>query len=630
MKKHNTTIISRLRLLALCLTLTAIGTASRAATLLVEAESFKDRGGWSVDQQFMDIMGSPYLIAHGMGKPVADARTEVNISEGGTYYVYARTYNWTAPWSKRPGPGAFRIAVSGRTLANTVGKTGDRWQWQLAGRTTLKAGRTTLSIHDLAGFDARCDAIILTTDRNIALPQRAADEEAFRDRIANRPKNPTSAGNFDLVVVGGGVAGMSTAVAASRLGLRVALIGDRPVLGGNNSSEVRVHMGGRLGVGPYPQLGEMQQEFAPTREGNAQPAGNYEDEKKMQWIGGEKNVSLFLGMHATEVRKNGDRISSIIARNVVTGERVEFAAPLFADCTGDATIGFLAGADWRMGRESRQEFGESRAPETADSMTMGASVQWYAEEEGTPMRFPRFEHGIAFNDSTVERVVKGEWTWETGMNLNQVTDAERIRDYGLLVVYSNWSYLKNRASDRAKYADYALSWVAYVAGKRESRRLLGDYILKEDDLTRHMTHEDASFAATWSIDLHTPDPQNSRSFPGEEFKAVTRHTVIYPTAVPYRCLYSRNIDNLFMAGRDISATHVALGSIRVMRTTGAMGEVVGMAASLCKKYGVSPRGVYRYHLGELRQLMTQGVAKRGLPDTQKYNEGGWLNKDPMK
>ena len=170
--------------------------------------------------------------------------------------------------------------------------------------------------------------------------------------------------------------------------------------------------------------------------------------------------------------------------------------------------------------------------------------------------------------------------------------------------------------------------MAYVAGKRESRRLLGDYVLKEDDLVRHMTHEDASFAATWSIDLHEPDPANTVSFPGNEYKATTRHTVIYPTAVPYRCLYSRNVDNLFMAGRNISTTHVALGSTRVMRTTGAMGEVVGMAASLCKKYGATPREVYFYHLDQLKRLMQKGVAKEGVEPTQDYNEGGWLNNPP--
>ena len=151
----------------------------------------------------------------------------------------------------------------------------------------------------------------------------------------------------------------------------------------------------------------------------------------------------------------------------------------------------------------------------------------------------------------------------------------------------------------------------------------------EDDLTKHVAHEDASFTTTWSIDLHRPDPKNSRYFPNQEFKAVTTHILIYPYPVPYRCLYSRNVDNLFMAGRNISVTHVALGTVRVMRTTGMMGEVVGMAASLCKKYDTTPRGVYRYHLNDLKALMKEGVNEKGLPNNQQYNEGGTLNAVPV-
>lgn len=158
--------------------------------------------------------------------------------------------------------------------------------------------------------------------------------------------------------------------------------------------------------------------------------------------------------------------------------------------------------------------------------------------------------------------------------------------------------------------------------------LMGDYVLKEDDLTKHVAHEDASFTTTWSIDLHRPDPENTRYFPGREFKATTDHVVIYPYPVPYRCLYSRNIDNLFMAGRNISVTHVALGTVRVMRTTGMMGEVVGMAASLCKKYQATPRDIYHYYLEELKSLMQKGVNKKGLPNNQRYNEGGRLNQIP--
>ena len=197
------------------------------------------------------------------------------------------------------------------------------------------------------------------------------------------------------------------------------------------------------------------------------------------------------------------------------------------------------------------------------------------------------------------------------------------------MIYSNWSFLKNRLEGNEAYRNRRLGWVAYIAGKRESRRLLGDYILKEDDLCKNVFHEDASFSATWSIDLHWEDPDNSRKFPGREFKSVTEHILIYPYAVPYRCLYSRNIENLFMAGRDISATHVALGTIRVMRTTGMMGEVVGMAASLCKRFGETPRGIYQHHLDDLKTLMTQGVGRDGFPNNQRYNEGGRLKGKPQ-
>ncbi len=207
------------------------------------------------------------------------------------------------------------------------------------------------------------------------------------------------------------------------------------------------------------------------------------------------------------------------------------------------------------------------------------------------------------------------------MNRDQIAEAETVRDYGLLVIFSNWSFLKNHLADNAPYRNRSLEWVGYISGKRESRRLLGDYILKQDDIDKNVYHEDASFTTTWSLDLHFPDPENSSRFPGGEFKAATNHVFIHPYAVPYRCLYSRNIDNLFMAGRNISVTHVALGTVRVMRTTGMMGEVVGMAASLCKKHDVSPREIYRSYLPELTAMMQAGAGRPGeeLPDNQQFN-----------
>lgn len=600
-----------------------------ASNLFIEAESFTKKGGWVVDQQFMDLMGSSYLMAHGMGEPVEDAQTEVTFPEKGTYYVYVRTYNWTSPWKDGEGPGKFSLYVGNKKLASPLGCEGYAWMWQAAGKVTIKDVNTELRLHDLTGFDGRCDAIYFTTEEGAVPPSDVASLEKFRREKLNLPAETPLAGEYDLVVVGAGIAGMSAAVSAARLGCKVALLNDRPVIGGNNSSEIRVHLGGRIEAGPYKELGNLQKEFGPTRGGNAQPADYYEDQKKMDWLLKEKNVSLFTNYRAIAVEKEGNRITAVIAKHIETGEEKRFVAPLFSDCTGDGTIGYLAGADYRMGRESRDEFGESTAPEQADKMTMGASVQWYSEDTKKPSSFPHFEYGVDFNEKNCEKVTMGEWTWETGMNYDQIKDFERIRDYGLMVVYSNWSYLKNEMKENDVYKNRKLAWVAYISGKRESRRLMGDYILKEDDLRKHVVHEDGSAASTWSIDLHYPDPKNTENFPGQEFKSIAKHINIYPYPIPYRCLYSRNIDNLFMAGRNISVTHVALGTVRVMRTTGMMGEVVGMAASICKKYQVNPRGVYQYHLPELKELMKEGVGQKGLPNNQRYNEGGTLKEEPV-
>lgn len=602
-------------------------TGGRAAELLLEAESFGQKGGWVVDQQFMDRMGSPYLLAHGLGRSVGDAVASVEFSERGVYHVYVRTYNWTSPWYAGEGPGRFCLSVGGRRLAAELGGRGDCWEWQYAGKVAVRKLRTEVALHDLTGFDGRCDAVYFSTEMREP-PAEAKELAAFRDRLSNRPAEPQDAGEYDLVVVGGGLAGMCAAVSAARLGCRVALLNDRPVLGGNNSSEVRVLLGGRIGIGPYPELGNMVKEFASPKGMNAGTPDYYQDERKMDFVKNEPNVTLFLGYRANAVSMEGRRITGIVAQQVESGERMAFRAPVYADCTGDGAVGYLAGADYLMGRESRAQFGELEAPEKPDSMTMGASVQWYSVEDSGASKFPRFEYGLKFSDGSCERVIRGQWTWETGMFRNQVDDFERIRDYGLLAVYSNWSYLKNDLKENGEFRDRRLEWVAYVAGKRESRRLIGDYVLKEDDIRRYVFHEDGTAATSWSIDLHYPDSVNGRYFPGGEFKAISVQIPIHPYPIPYRCFYSRNVDNLFMAGRNISVTHVALGTVRVMRTTGMMGEVVGMAASLCREHGVLPRDIYRYHLDELKALMMEGAGRQGLPNNQTYNMGKTLAEPP--
>lgn len=607
----------------------ACSSAIRAATLMVEAEAFSEKGGWVVDQQFMDQMGSPYLMAHGLGTPVADASTAVQIPESGTYRILARTRNWVAYWNQKEAPGRFQVAVNGKSLATVLGTQGDAWGWQDAGSVALEKGTVKLALHDLTGFNGRCDALILTTDAAFKPAGDVAALEKFR-REMGTVVAPQGSVNADLVVVGGGIPGVCAAISAARLGLKVALLQDRPVLGGNNSSEVRVHLAGRQNLPPYPKLGDVVSEIGPAKGGNAQPAEFYEDQRKFDAVKAEPNVSLYLNTRGIGVEMSGSKIAAVIGRNIETGAETRFVAPLVLDNTGDGVIGALAGAESRYGRESLAETGESTAPDKADAQTMGSSVQWYSGEADAPVAFPDIKWGLDFNDANCERVKMGEWTWETGMNVHQIDAFERVRDYGMLVVFSNWSFLKNRSANKAKYEKSRLDWVAYVAGKRESRRLIGDLVLKEQDLVNRIAYPDATACTTWTIDLHYPDPKNTKNFPGNEFKSIAKHKAIYPYPIPYRCLYSKNVENLFMAGRNISVTHVALGTVRVMRTGGMMGEVVGMAASLCKKNNCSPRDVYTSHLEELKALMSKGVGLGKEQPPQNYNLGGTLMKTDKK
>lgn len=605
-------VISLFVFLFLCF----FNTQGKEKGILIEAEAFQHHGGWSLDQQFMDQMGSPYLIAHGLGKPVEDASTIIPIAEGGEYYVYVRTFNWTSPWCDGEGPGRFQVSVAGKTIPSVLGTVGKEWAWQKAGVVSIPQGDVEFCLHDLSGFDGRVDAIYLTSNPRALPPSH--------DKILVHKPSVVDT-EYDLAVIGGGVAGMSAAAAAARLGLKVALVNNRGILGGNNSSEIRVHLGGTIDIEPYPLLGALQHEFGPQRGGNAQPASNYEDSLKMEWMKSERNVDLFLNYHCIAVRKKGKALQSVVLQNIKTGKQIQVKSRFYADCTGDGTLGFLSGAEWRMGREARSEYQESLAPEVADSITLGASVQWYSVKDEQEVPFPEFSYGISFDEKSAEHVAMGEWTWETGMNRNQISEFEQIRDYGMLVIYSNWSYLKNHSPWQDEYTHRKLGWVAFLAGKRESRRIVGDYVLSQNDLDSRIEQPDASFITTWHMDLHEPDPKNSAYFPHQEFKAITHSNPIYPYAVPYRCLYSRDIDNLFMAGRDISTTHVALGSTRVMRTCGMMGEVVGMAASLCCKYHVNPRSIYEKYLSELKLLMFEGVNKKDCPHTQNYNTSYFLN-----
>ncbi len=627
------------------ITLISLAVASLSASaqpLLIEAESFENKGGWVVDQQYMDIMGSPYLMAHGMGQKVEDASTQISVEKDGLYNIYVSTYNWTSPWSDKAGAGQFSLAIGRKTINKNLGTEGNEWMWQYAGESKLKAGEHTITLKDMSGFNGRVDAIYIS-DKKIAPPTEVGALTAWRRSINNMAAIPSIQQDYDFVVIGGGISGMCAAMAAARQGMQVVLVNDRPLWGGCNSSEIRVHLGGHIEVTPYENLGNMIKEFGHTLPGNAEPASNYEDEKKADFLGSNPNLTLMPSTRMTRVVMNGDEIEAVVVENIETGEETLLRGDLFADCTGDGTVGALAGADFMMGRESRYEYGETLqidmpvgygpgikgsvdknsflAPEKADSMTMGASVQWYALDGTKTSKFPEFNYGVEFNEDNKEAIKKGDWNWETGMNKNQLTEAEYVRDYGLMVIYSNWSYMKNHAKDKANFRKSKLEWVAYIAGRRESRRLMGDYILTAVDIYNSDVKEDGTATTTWSMDLHYPNPDNAAKFGSSAFKSISKHVHIDPYPVPYRCLYSRNVNNLFMAGRNISVTHAALGTVRVMRTCGMMGEVVGLAASVCHKKDVLPRRVYQAYLSDLESLMEQGAGKQGLENNQNFNTG---------
>ncbi|MCL2742268.1 MAG: FAD-dependent oxidoreductase [Planctomycetaceae bacterium] len=598
--------------------------------VFIEAEAFADKGGWSVDQQYMDVMGSPVLIAHGMGVPVADASTEVAFPKTGTYRVFIRTRNWVAPWFKNDehAPGKFQLSVNGKKLDTVFGTKGNPWQWQSGGAVEIQNTKVKLALHDLTGFNGRLDAIIFTADKNYTPPEDIKAIDVIRRKTLHLSASPLEApeakeGPFDLVVSGGGIAGICSAISAARLGCKVCLIQNRPQLGGNNSSEVRVHLQGRMGYPPFPNLGNLVNEIDPMQDGNAQTGEVYKDWKKMEAVKKETNITLYLNTQIiaviTDKKEDGSiTLKSVIGKNIETGVETKFTGKLFADCTGDGAVGYLAGADWRMGRESKEETGEDLAPEKGDKMTMGSSVQWYSipatDKDGNPVKteFPPLPWAHQFTHESAQPMIRGDWDWETGTNFDQVWDIERIRDNGLRAAFGHWAYMKNQSEPKwREQADTRkLGWVAYVAGKRESRRLLGDVILREQDVVQGEVYPDASVITTWSIDLHYPQAKNSKFFPNEEFRTTAEFKHIKPYSIPYRTLYSRNVNNLFMAGRCISVTHVALGTIRVMRTGGMMGEVVGMAASIAVKNNTTPRGVYNEHLEDLKALMTEGVGAK--------------------
>lgn len=409
----------------------------------------------------------------------------------------------------------------------------------------------------------------------------------------------------DFCVVGGGLAGMCAAIAAARRGSKVALMHDRPVFGGNASSEIRMWVCGAHGENNR-ETGIVEEIKMENRYRNKNFSYSVWDSILYEKVRFESNITMLLNCSCNDAVMEGNRIKSVKGWQLTSETWHIVEADLFADCSGDSILAPLSGAEFRYGREASSEFNESISPEVADDNTMGMSCLIQAREMTTPQEFIPPTWAYKYN-SCEELPYRGHkvegcqnfWWLEIGGQQDTVHDCEEIRDELLKIAFGIWDHIKNRCNEKDKdyHRNWMLDWVGFLPGKRESRRYVGDHIMNQNDVRAEGKFEDIIAYGGWSMDDHHPE---GLYYPG---KPTIFHPAPSPYGIPYRTLYSKNIENLFFAGRNISATHAAMSSSRVMATCAILGQAVGTAASIAAANNLSPRGVYQHKLAELQQQL---------------------------
>ncbi len=651
-------------IVGLVLAVACAGPSARGEELIwLEAERFDNCGGWTNDSQFIDQMGSSYLMAVGLGEPVADAVTEVNAPKPGKYRLWARTNDWVPEHH----PGRFNILLNGRPAGRTFGQSGEAgWRWEDGGVHELD-GKIELRLKDLTGYYGRCDAIVLADD----LDWTPRDENdcigELRERFGGVSPEIEDVGPCDVVVVGGGLAGCTAAVAAARNGASTVLIQNRPMLGGNASTEILVPP-----VGVWPGVWRTRYPLDPRETGlvdEYRTAGNQRisegklySERLMRWVRLEPNLDLYLNTHATGVEMRPDAakdrpkdnfpicradstsprpspprgeggcfsadpkaIAAVLAVDVRSGKRMRFPGKLFIDCTGDAVVGVAAGAEYRHGKESKSEHNEPWAPDEASKHTMGNGLKYFARKTDSPQPFVAPPWALKFPScddfmpgrhprltTTIE--IGNQWVIELGGTRDTYADAEPIRDDLLRLIYGLWDHTKNLCpKDREKAANYRLEWVGYVTGKRENRRLIGDHVLTQNDIAAQTLFPDRVAFGGWIIDDHYSEGFFHDGSFGRHMDDMENACKGLPYSIPFRSLYSRNVDNLMMAGRNISASHLALANTRVMLTCAVIGHAAGTGAAMCIEKETAPRGICGDHIRSLQQrLLKEGAHIIGL------------------
>ena len=430
--------------------------------------------------------------------------------------------------------------------------------------------------------------------------------------------------NYDVVVAGGGLAGVCAAISAARLGCKVALVQNRPVLGGNSSSEIRVPLGGAGDFNSWArETGIIEELYNKDRVKNHKRV--YVSQMNSIWdmvlyeaVRNENNIKLFLNTNAmsTVLSEDKRKISEINCFQIGSERNFVLKADIFIDATGDGTIAYEAGAETRMGRESSNEFNELLAPEESDSSTQGSSLLFCAKDAGQPVPFTSPDWvpcyttneslGFRFREHKHEDIYAGYWWIEIGNPpFDTILDDDKILHELIRQLLGVWNYIKNYRKIGAD--NLVLDWIGKVPGKRESRRIIGDHILCEGDIKEPKLFSDRVAYGGWFIDIHTPGGiLATGKLPEPTFtrdKEAVEKALVSIYSIPFRCLYSKNVENLLMAGRQVSVSHVALGSTRLMATCAVMGQAVGTAAYLCKKYNTLPRNLYNNYINELQQLL---------------------------